>query len=106
VVATQRGVPIFTLTCSFALPEPGQPTREFPIPTLPSGKPMPCPEECEPTELRLDRVLAERPDTPPKLRQYAERVAAERRQSSIEVRNTDPADLGWLGASRGKTNPE
>jgi acyl-CoA thioesterase 8 len=76
------------------------------MPTLPSGKPMPGPEECEPTELRLDRVLAERSDIPPKLRQYAERTAEERRQSSIEVRNTDAKDLGWMGASRGKNNPE
>lgn len=70
MIATQRGTPIFTLTCSFALPEVKQPSREFPMPLSPStGKALPPPEECEPTETRLERVLAERNDIPVKLKQ-------------------------------------
>lgn len=44
--------------------------------------------------------------TPVAVSRSAERVAEERRQSSIEVRNVDAADLGWMGSQSGKPNPE
>lgn len=49
VLASQLGVPIFTLTCSFCLPEPKQPTYAYAVPSWPlshggapsEGKPVP-----------------------------------------------------------------
>lgn len=76
VLATQLGVPIFTLTCSFALSEPNQPTTTLPIPAWPltvgggvgSIQEIPKPEDCLPTEERLQLVL-EKKKIPDKLRE-------------------------------------
>ena len=72
VLATQAGTPIFTLTCSFALPEPKQPVRELGLPRWPLkytrteeeeegkegwGEKIPEPEECESTENVLKKAL-------------------------------------------------
>ena len=64
VLATQGGVAIFTITCSFCLPEPNQVTRQFNVPSfplLPSGAhgpgKIPEPEDCLPTEDRLWKAL-------------------------------------------------
>ena len=68
VLATQQGVPIFTLACSFCLPEPAQPIRAYPVPKFihnASGI-VPEPETCLPTEDRLRKVLDG--ELPPKLR--------------------------------------
>ncbi|GAA6020362.1 hypothetical protein JCM8202_000039 [Rhodotorula sphaerocarpa] len=117
VLATQQGVPIFTLTASFCLPEPEQPVRQMPLPRWPldgrahgesvlseqpaaakersRGK-IPEPEECDATEEVLMRALAAAKNLPKKLQEFVERQAEERRQSSIELRNTDKTQLGTL----------
>ncbi|CEQ39093.1 SPOSA6832_00564 [Sporobolomyces salmonicolor] len=104
VLATQAGTPIFTLTCSFCVPEPKQPVRALPLPRWPlkwtrteeeererkeRGEKIPEPEECEPTEEVLRKALDQAKSLPEKLRTFVERNAEERRQSSIELRNTD-----------------
>ncbi|KAM0745821.1 Thioesterase/thiol ester dehydrase-isomerase [Meredithblackwellia eburnea MCA 4105] len=106
VLATQQGVPIFTLSCSFCLPEPSQPIRAFPVPRFslsPDGK-VPEPETCLPTEDRLQKVLSG--DLHPKLREYVERSESERRQSSIEVRNADNSEYGDIVSSKKEPNPD
>lgn len=50
---------------------------------------IPEPEECMATEDRMQSVLDSSKNLPPKVRDYVQRNAAERRQSSIEVRNVD-----------------
>ncbi|GAA5973709.1 hypothetical protein JCM11641_005092 [Rhodosporidiobolus odoratus] len=112
VVASQQGLPIFSLTCSFCLPEPQQPVRSVSIPSWPlswsratedarekekngRGK-IPEPEQCQPIETVLDQALAKKTDMPKKLQDYAVRQANERRQSSIEIRNTDRNDIGGI----------
>ncbi|BGP13319.1 acyl-CoA thioesterase [Rhodosporidiobolus nylandii] len=112
VLASQQGTPIFTLTCSFCLPEPRQPVRALPVPRWPlqwsragedatkqdgQGEKIPEPEECEPTEDVLIKALAKAKNLPQKLQEYVERQAEERRQSSIEIRNTDKSDIGLFG---------
>lgn len=64
VLATQNGLPIFTITCSFCLPEPKQPKKVLPMPAWPleigktgTMEQIPKPEECLPTEERLQLVL-------------------------------------------------
>ncbi|GAA6000700.1 hypothetical protein JCM10207_004614 [Rhodosporidiobolus poonsookiae] len=110
VLATQQGTPIFSLTCSFCLPEPAQPVRALPLPQWPLkwsrteeeakgsawGERIPEPEECEPTEEVLMRALGAAGDLPKKLQEYVGRQADERRQSSIELRNTDKKDVGHI----------
>jgi len=100
VLATQRGQPIFSLNCSFQTPEPAQPTFRVPIPGVNGiaveGKRLPQPEECLPTEDRLQKVLHDKPNLPRKLKEYIERRMKERRLSSIELRNVDKTELGWL----------
>lgn len=107
VLATQQGVPIFTLTASFCRDEPDQPIRQMPLPRWPldagahgdrlgsaddgasnRGK-IPEPEDCDATEEVLMRALAAAKNLPKKLQDFVERQASERRQSSIELRNTD-----------------
>lgn len=111
MTAKQNGIPIFLLACSFALPEPKQPSHEFPLPGFPlslnvrtggQGK-IPEPEECPPTEERLQAILDRVKQLPRKLRDYIERNASERRQSSIEVRNTDKTDLGVVVSDKGSS---
>ncbi|GAA5961032.1 hypothetical protein JCM21900_002280 [Sporobolomyces salmonicolor] len=111
VLATQAGTPIFTLTCSFCVPEPKQPVRALPLPKWPlkwtrteeeererkeRGEKIPEPEECEPTEEVLRKALDQAKSLPEKLRTFVERNAEERRQSSIELRNTDKKDVGHI----------
>ncbi|BGP45360.1 acyl-CoA thioesterase [Rhodotorula kratochvilovae] len=108
VLATQQGVPIFTLTCSFCLPEPKQPVRALPLPRWPLrfngskegqselGEKIPEPEECDATEEVMLRALAAAKNLPKKLQDFVERQAEERRQSSIELRNTDRREVGFL----------
>lgn len=73
VLATQRGQPIFSLNCSFQTPEPAQPTFRVPIPGVNGiaveGKRLPQPEECLPTEDRLQKVLHDKPNLPRKLKE-------------------------------------
>lgn len=59
VLATQLGLPIFTLTCSFCVPEPAQPIRAYPVPRFTHNKSgeVPEPEACLPTEDRMRKVL-------------------------------------------------
>ncbi|GAA5879101.1 hypothetical protein JCM3774_005570 [Rhodotorula dairenensis] len=116
VLATQQGVPIFTLTASFCRDEPDQPIRQMPLPRWPldagahgdrvgggaddvgatnRGK-IPEPEDCDATEEVLMRALAAAKNLPKKLQEFVERQASERRQSSIELRNTDKKQLGTL----------
>lgn len=76
VLATQQGTPIFTLTCSFCLPEPSQPVRSLPLPRWPlvlkegmtEGK-IPEPEECEATEDVLTKALSMAKNLPKKLQE-------------------------------------
>ncbi|GAA5916416.1 hypothetical protein JCM6882_001554 [Rhodosporidiobolus microsporus] len=111
VLASQQGVPIFSLTCSFCLPEPQQPVRAIPLPHWPlrwsrteedpeavKGRPekIPEPEECESTEDVLTKALAVAKTLPKKLQDFVQRQADERRQSSIEIRNTDKKDVGHI----------
>ncbi|KAL8279279.1 hypothetical protein RQP46_008316 [Phenoliferia psychrophenolica] len=106
VLATQLGVPIFTLACSFCLPEPAQPIRSHPVPRYihtSDGK-VPEPESLPSTEDRLRKVLDG--ELPPKLREYVERSESERRQSSIEVRNCDATSSGDVVSSSREPSPE
>ncbi|GAA5841669.1 hypothetical protein JCM9279_000725 [Rhodotorula babjevae] len=111
VLATQQGVPIFTLTCSFCLPEPKQPVRALPLPHWPLrwhrteedkaqrkdlGDSIPEPEDCDATEEVMLKALAAGKNLPKKLQDFVERQAEERRQSSIELRNTDRREAGFL----------
>lgn len=81
VLATQAGTPIFTLTCSFSLPEPKQPVRELGLPRWPLkyvrteeedkerlGEKIPEPEECESTEEVLKKALGMAGTLPTKLK--------------------------------------
>lgn len=75
-MATQCGVAIFTVTCSFCLPEPKQVRRQTDLPNwplLPSGVSgpgkVPQPEDCIPTEERLQKVLDGQRKLPAKLRE-------------------------------------
>ena len=82
VLATQQGVPIFTLTCSFCLPEPKQPVRALPLPHWPLrwhrteedkaqrkdlGDSIPEPEDCDATEEVMLKALAAGKNLPKKL---------------------------------------
>ncbi|GAA5846009.1 hypothetical protein JCM3766R1_001335 [Sporobolomyces carnicolor] len=112
VLATQAGTPIFTLTCSFSLPEPKQPVRELGLPRWPLrytrteedeqdkreslGEKIPEPEECESTENVLKKALGNAGTLPAKLKDYVERQIEERKLSSIEIRNTDKRDIGHI----------
>ncbi|GJN87920.1 hypothetical protein Rhopal_000875-T1 [Rhodotorula paludigena] len=112
VLASQQGVPIFTLTCSFCLPEPKQPVRALPLPSWPMrysrteeedqqrrqkwGDRIPEPDVCDATEEVLMKSLADAKNLPKKLQEFVERQAEERRQSSIELRNTDKSDFGHI----------
>ncbi|GAA6062700.1 hypothetical protein JCM10212_004758 [Sporobolomyces blumeae] len=111
VLATQAGSPIFSLTCSFSLPEPKQPIRAIPLPRWPLkftrteedederadlGEKIPEPEECESTEDVLQKALGMAGTLPNKLRDYVERQIEERKLSSIEIRNTDKKDIGHI----------
>ncbi|BGP29533.1 acyl-CoA thioesterase [Rhodotorula toruloides] len=113
VLASQQGVPIFSLTCSFCLAEPDQPVRALPLPQWPLkwhrteegqkdpkdvGDRIPEPEECDATEEVMMRALAAAKNLPKKLLDFVERQAEERRQSSIELRNTDKREIGHLFA--------
>lgn len=80
------------------MPEPLQPGSAFPMPTWPlkaggsaniDGKTLPKPEDCLPTEDRMQQVLDGGIELPRKMKEYIERNQAERRLSSIEVRNVD-----------------
>ncbi|GAA5862522.1 hypothetical protein JCM8547_002092 [Rhodosporidiobolus lusitaniae] len=115
VLATQQGTPIFTLTCSFCLPEPQQPIRAAPLPKWPldgtnnDGKAtskIPQPEECEATEDVLVKALGRAKDLPAKVQDYVQRQAEERRQSSIEIRNTDRRDIGSIVSFRQTTQQQ
>ncbi|SCV72532.1 BQ2448_4069 [Microbotryum intermedium] len=111
VLATQRGVPIFVVTCSFALPEPNQPITEPVFPKWPlepsrgAGRigDVPPPEDCLSTEDRLQYVL-DNVKVPEKVRVYVDRQAEERRQSAIEVRNADRTELSVLISAK-KNDP-
>lgn len=121
VTATQNGTPIFSLTCSFALPERDQVKRQFSPPAWPlrpggaaddspNGEfKVPPPEECTSTEDRLQIILdtngAKRPLSK-QLRSYLQRAADERRQNSIEVRNVDKTELGGIVSNRSGDNPQ
>ncbi|GAA6038500.1 hypothetical protein JCM8097_004597 [Rhodosporidiobolus ruineniae] len=111
VLASQSGSPIFTITCSFCLPEPKQPVRALPLPRWPlryarteegeqgqreMGEKIPEPDECEPTEDVLLKALTLAKNLPKKVQEYVERQAEERRLSSIEIRNTDRKDVGHI----------
>lgn len=74
VLATQNGVPIFSLTCSFCVPEPQQPRTVLPLPAWPLKlgalgriEDIPSPEECPPTEDRL-AVLMDQKELPGKVK--------------------------------------
>ncbi|KAK4049762.1 acyl-CoA thioesterase [Microbotryomycetes sp. JL221] len=110
VVAKQRGSAIFTVTASFTLPEPGQPIKEAPMPAWPlkmgslgTIKDVPLPDDLPPTEDRLF-ALSEAKDWPPKVKEYMVRMAEERRQSSIEIRDCDISEMSALISAR--RNPE
>ncbi|SCZ92492.1 BZ3500_MvSof-1268-A1-R1_Chr5-2g07910 [Microbotryum saponariae] len=114
VLATQLGVPIFVVTCSFAVPEPNQPITEPVFPKWPlepsrgAGRiqDIPPPEECLSTEDRLQYVL-DNVKVPEKLRVYVDRQAEERRQSAIEVRNADRTELsGLISAKKNDPRPQ
>ncbi|KAI5475871.1 enoyl-CoA hydratase [Pseudohyphozyma bogoriensis] len=97
VVATQDGKPIFTLTASFCLPEPKQPSVARPVPLFErNGKKfkIPDPEECLLAEDQLALVLQR--DLPVKVKEYIERVQTERQEGALEMRNCDRAELGAI----------
>lgn len=92
VLATQQGVPIFTLTGSFCHAEPDQPIRQMPLPRWPldagahgenvsnertpqttvSGRgKIPEPEDCDATEEVLMRALAAAKNLPKKLQELS-----------------------------------
>ncbi|KAK4052180.1 acyl-CoA thioesterase [Microbotryomycetes sp. JL201] len=106
VVAKQRGQAIFTVTCSFNLPEDNQPTKVAPMPGWPlkfggmgTMDDIPQPDELPPTEDRL-MALMEARDWPDKVKEYIERAASERRQSSIEIRDCDRLEMSALISAR------
>lgn len=113
VLATQCGVAIFTITCSFCLPEPNQVTRQFNVPSfplLPSGAhgpgKIPDPEDCLPTEDRLWKALDGKVALSEKFRDYIQRAAEERLRSSIEMRSVDPKDFGGIVSTSRDDNPQ
>ncbi|KAJ8296378.1 Acyl-coenzyme A thioesterase 8 [Rhodotorula toruloides] len=88
VLASQQGVPIFSLTCSFCLAEPDQPVRALPLPHWPLKWHRTEEGQKDPKDVG-DRI----PEP-----EDVERQAEERRQSSIELRNTDKREIGHLFA--------
>lgn len=108
VLATQDGRPIFTLTCSFSLPEPRQTLiRQLSVPGGIGS--VPLPEDCKPTEERLQDILDGNATARPlskRLKEYIQGIADERRQSSIEMRSTDPTDIGGIVSDRKGENPQ
>ncbi|GAA97806.1 hypothetical protein E5Q_04485 [Mixia osmundae IAM 14324] len=103
VKAIQDGRCIFSLTCSFQVPEPSQPVFQIGRPkpdqvgrTAPLED-YPQPEECQPIESRFIETLEQNPNLPVKLKAFLENAIDERQHSAIEIRIADPARGGPIG---------
>ncbi|KAI0735438.1 thioesterase-like superfamily-domain-containing protein [Earliella scabrosa] len=79
VRAVQRGRTVFMMMCSFQLPEPRQPSYQYPMPPD-----VPAPEACEGIEVIYEKLL--RDTTDEKVKGFCRTMLEERRRSPIHVR--------------------
>ncbi|KAI6136848.1 hypothetical protein F5141DRAFT_1185713 [Pisolithus sp. B1] len=107
VKAVQNGKTIFKLLCSFHMPEPWQPSYQWPMPDVPKL------EDCE-LEEDLFKSLAVQNGTDEKLKEIFLTYAAERANGPIAVRraswNVKESDgtitlTFWMQARTGRSEP-
>ncbi|TBU34990.1 Thioesterase/thiol ester dehydrase-isomerase [Dichomitus squalens] len=79
VRAVQRGRAVFIMMCSFQIPEPRQPTFQFPMPLG-----VPPPDACESIESHYEKAFRE--ETDEKVKEVWRLNLEERVRSPIEVR--------------------
>ncbi|KAJ8596481.1 hypothetical protein M405DRAFT_726158 [Rhizopogon salebrosus TDB-379] len=106
VKAVQNGKVIFQLMCSYHMPEPWQPTHQWPMPEVP---PL---EECELEEVVFKRRAA-RENLPPDVRDLFLAYAQEREWRPIAVRRAVKASIdehgtltsmSWMQARTGQAS--
>lgn len=98
----QRGKCIFTMTCSFQIPEPEQIVQNLPMPSPFDAPSFPEPEACQATEERIAHFMMDMEGLlPDKIKSYLQTLMDERRQSRIEIRSAMPDDYAdfWQACS-------
>ncbi|PIL29619.1 hypothetical protein GSI_08256 [Ganoderma sinense ZZ0214-1] len=99
VRAVQRGRTVFTMMCSFQIPEPRQPSFQFPMP-----HDVPLPDACESTDSVYKKAFDEATDE--KVKNFWRVAVEERARSPIEMKLAGvrhpkdglPTFMSWLKA--------